>query len=766
MSKECQFEIRIIRVLWVKREILKKIETADEPVNVYDEEGGTFSADILAYPELGPYRQGQIGINVTDSSVTPKLVQADGTITEFSPLKASDGRTWWVEMGKWKKIQGGSGYYDAPLCRHAGHASLTIGDFSVSLRISPPGFTEDEFEILLDEFRNGLWQLVLDSDSPVTATDLQQSTIGAGRDFIEAVRDHLRNVRNALEQPHCELRERQEQQLPSRVRPTTKTFQEIATKGNPRYLTGRGHSPSYNTPENQQLATMTYRLLRAMQALHRAALGVSDDFDRRAESSILRQKNLLESEGYIKIDPHRLQREINELVSQQRALNEAAKTLSLDGASVEGDSVLQIRVTSEINVELQETGFWSKVQEVNGKKRNFKVRFVFKDIPPDTLRNIFIKGMAYTVKGRFNHIYSHKETIQGKEKVKWYKYELSGIVSIAQVDVEQRLSYLKNGQNSLSNSNFIRKATTQEREETRRDCKAESERENRFVLARNLWKKTAVDLEPLIVDAKKLLNKIDSFGISYRLNLTMSGSMTYVHNPHYRGSLAAYRRAMDAACLDTSKLDQLFRLDEVGILDLPMVYERWCLLRIIRTLTEQFRFLPELSYRDNLFHRLTTEWKSKSSLTIRFSRAKAKREIILQYQPIIRREGRTDRTPDFILTVRSTGQSNSLNDEKYYSKLVIDAKCKRFAPVVPAKEGARLSDELQELIVNRGYDEDGENRVFVIHPGWNSKSSEDWKEFCQYGGGFFISDAESRPDWDKGYPDHTRGAVLLRPGIE
>ena len=658
MSKERQFEIRIIRVLWGKKGILKEIETADEPIEVHETGGRNFSVEVLAYPELGPNRQGQIGICTTDSSANPQLIHADGTSVQFVPLEAADGKIWWVEMGKWHKIDGGTGYFDAPLCRHAGQASLKIGQISVSLNIAPPGFTEDEFEILLDEFRNGLWQLVLDSNSPVTATG-SQAGVGANEAFIKAVSEHLRNVHNALEQPHCELKELQEQQLLNRVRPTTKTFQEIATKGSPRYVTGRGHSPSYNTPENQQLATMTNRLLRAMQALHRAAIGVAGDFSKRAEASILRQKQLKETEDYVKIDPDRLQREINELIAQQQALNEAAETLYLNEVPCANDTVLQLRVTSEINVECEEVGFWANVQEVNGKRKQFNVRFICSKSPLDTLQNIFMKGMVYKVSGHFNHIYTHKEVIeeyitccdenmerqqfgrasQPKEKIKWYKYELIGILTISQVSVEQRLTYLKNGQNSLKGSNFKRKATKLEKEEIRRDQSAERKREKRFAIAGNLWRKTAVDLEPIIGDAQKLLKRMVSLGISYKLNLRLSGSMTYVHNPHYRGSLAAYRRAMDAASLDTAKLDQLFRLEEVGILDLPMVYERWCLLRIIRTITEQFRFLPEPSYRNELFQRLATEWKSKSPLTIRFSNVNAKREIILQYQPRIPKEG-------------------------------------------------------------------------------------------------------------------------------
>lgn len=751
-----QFEIRIIRAHWVKKEVLLKVETADEPIHLQDEGDGNFSADILAYPELGPHRFGQVGVCVSDPSVTPTLIQADENAIKLSPLRASDGRIWWVEMGKWKKIPNGTGYYDAPLCRHAGQAHLQVGQSSVSLKISPPGFTEDEFEILLDEFRNGLWQLVLDTNSPVTAIDYN-STAGVSEAFLDAVRDHLLNVHNALDQPHSELRERQEQQLLTRVRPITKTFQELATRGNPRYITGRGHAPSYNTPENQQLATMTHRLLRAMQALHRAARGAAGDFEKRAEDSKTRLHNLENSKGYIKVDSRRLQQEIDEVISKQQILNQKITLLYLEKPLGKNVHKLQIYVDSEIEEKYSEIGFWSNLQAVDEKKKNLRVKFVFGDHDSDLLSNIFIKGMEYVIHGHFEHIPVPGQTT-------WFKYKVLGILSMVPVTLEKQLRYLQKGQSYLRTTNFSRKANHQEVREQNRDCKAESEREKRFNIAKNLWAKTAYALEPLIMQSAKMIERMSSLGISHRLNLTLSGSMAYVQNPNYRGSLSAYRRAMEAASLDTSKLDQLFHLDEVGILDLPMVYERWCLLKIIRTLIEQFRLTPEPAYRDNLFQTLTSDWSGKSTLTIRFQREEIGREVLLEYQPIIRRKGRKDRTPDYTLTVGALGSQQSLFEEDYYSKLVLDAKCKRFVPITSEKVGAKLSDELDELITKRGYDEEKKNRVFVIHPGWDSTSSEEWREYSHYGGGHFTTDSKTRPDWDKGNPDHSHGAVLLRPG--
>ncbi len=98
-------------------------------------------------------------------------------------------------------------------------------------------------------------------------------------------------------------------------------------------------------------------------------------------------------------------------------------------------------------------------------------------------------------------------------------------------------------------------------------------------------------------------------------------------------------------------------------------------------------------------------------------------------------------------------------------KLIFDAKCKQFIPIGSRNAGFDLADELQELIVNRGYDEGGQNRVFVLHPGPETESANDWRRFCRYGGGHFTPDPATRPQWDEGPPDHRHGALLLRPRV-
>ena len=635
------------------------------------------------------------------------------------------------------------------------------------LWIAAPGFTETEFETLLDEFRNGLWQLILDPRSPATATDCRPEG-GLSEEFLEAVRNHIRHANRALDQPHRELRERQEQQLLARVRPTTKTFQELAFRGSPRHITGRGHAPTFNTLENRQLLAMTSRLFRSLQALYKAAQGAADDFKKRADDAKGRADYLKLIEGRTKVDPEQLQREIAE--QQERLSNiRVAKSRIINDQQPEFTdirSTFEIKVISDVEQDRDGgVGFWAILISVEGKPRSKpeNIRFIFNQ-ERGTLVLVLVKNETYAVQATLKQL---ADAVRYSDGVRWKKRQivkLFQLTSSLELKIANIITFLKREQAALKNNDFWRKLNKKEKAEQYRDWEAEMLQQLRFLEGQNRWNKKSKELEPLIMQAAQLIDRAKVLGISQSLRLTFSGSMTYVQNPNYRGTLAAYRRAMDAANLDTTKLDQLFRLDEVGILDLPMVYERWCLLKIIRVLREQFKLIPEPNFRDNLLERLASEWRSKATLAIRFEGLQIQRDVLLEYQPKFRLQGQPDRIPDFVLTVKSTVNSKSLHDVKYYPKMVLDAKCKRFAPIFSVEDGATLSDELQELIAKRGYDEGARNRVFVIHPGWNTESTKDWKRFCHYGGSHFTAVPQTRPKWDQGNPGHRHGAVLLRPG--
>jgi len=776
MAVNAPFEVRIVRVRWVSRDTPLDLEAALAPIALMEDGQGGFVGDVSAYPEVGPQRQGQIAVFAPVLGSPPTLVYAGGASSDLSPVHADDGRIWWIEKGKWKKAQGG-GYHDASLCRHAGDARIEVGQASVRLRIAAPGFSTAEFDTLLEEFRNGLWRLVLEAGSPATATDWR-GDVGISDTFLDAVRDHIRHANQALAQPHRELRERQERQPLVRVRPTTRTFQELALRGLPRLITGRGHAPSFDTPENRQLLAMSSRLLRSLRGLCRAAQGASRDFQQRALEVGARADWLGRNAGWTQVDPARLERELDECLARQRRIRRAASDLLTRQPLETKRSMLRCRLTSPVNEWNigntfygnggREVGCWAALLMVDGRRHKpERIRLVFNH-PQDALAEVFIKGETYTVRA----VVEQMEDVCPREGRRSKRLRLTDLADVRCASLDDVITRLQTEQRSLKRHQYLRKLGRREKAEQRRDREAEARRAERFRSNGEFWDARGMALQPLMVQLDALIARAGSLGISWRPMLTLSGSMTYVQNPNYRGALTAYRRALEAADVDGSTLDQLLRLDDVGILDLPMVYERWCLLMIIRVLREHFGLVPERGYRGNLFARIAMEWRAHAALAIRFEGKAIQRDLLLEYQPRLEYPNGRHRTPDFALTIiprddeGSSQEASGFGRALGYAKLVLDAKCKRFDPVLSDEGGAGLADELQELIAIRQYDQRDRNRVFVLHPGRDSDSTRDWRRYCHYGAWYFRPelDPSARPDWDRENPDHRHGAVLLRPG--
>ncbi len=752
------FELRIVRVTWEKKDTPSRIELAHSPIQLFDEGHGVYTGETFAYPEVSPSRVGQLGVTV-DTEDTPLLILADGTSWPLSPVRGDESRVWWIEKGTWNRHD----QSHAPLTRnHVGVARLRIGSYEVSLQISLPGFSPDEFETLVDQFRAGLWQLILDRKSPTTVT-AHRPAGGVNQDYLAAVRDHIRYVRRALNRPHSELREHLEAQPLERVRPTNRTFQELALRGSPRRVTGRGHAPSFDTPENRQLLGMTSRLDLSLQALQRAAESRALEFHQRADETRRRAMML---DGGAQVSPERLHQEIEELKEHLSTLEQRRAQL-LNDSNVPGDLMtLRIKVTSRPKTKAQGkiACFFDWLDEADHPLPSDKnQRLVFR-ADCDAVETVFRKGESYTASGRFNVDWS--DANDAHPCVTYEVLQLSALESGWEMKVKNKLQRLACEQTAMEQPGYRRRINPKQRQNQERDQQSELRRAQHDRAQSDHWTKTAAALKDLGEQLAPVLRRARDLGIASTLSLIPTGSMTYVQDPDYRGALAAFRRALEAANLDLSMLDLLFREDRVGILDLPSVYERWCLLKIVRVLTEEFPLVPEQRYQSDLLTALVGQWTQDKTLSIRFHDVTANRTLLLEYEPRLLMNGEP-RTPDFVITLidpRLTEATNMATcGPAGRPKLVMDAKFNRFVPIGSAEPGPTVDEKLADLL-EKGYDEQGRNRVFVLHPGRDQNSVQEWQGYCRYGGGHFTPVPATRPEWDQEHPDHRLGAVLLRPG--
>src|SRR5690606_32206104 len=68
-------------------------------------------------------------------------------------------------------------------------------------------------------------------------------------------------------------------------------------------------------------------------------------------------------------------------------------------------------------------------------------------------------------------------------------------------------------------------------------------------------------------------------------------SMTFVQNPNYQGVHNNYKVLRDITNLDDDLLFSLEQIDRIGLVNMPLLYERWVLIQLLLVLKESFRFI-------------------------------------------------------------------------------------------------------------------------------------------------------------------------------
>jgi hypothetical protein len=62
----------------------------------------------------------------------------------------------------------------------------------------------------------------------------------------------------------------------------------------------------------------------------------------------------------------------------------------------------------------------------------------------------------------------------------------------------------------------------------------------------------------------------------------------------------------------------LEEIDAIGLVNMPLLYERWCLLQIMKVLIESFRFIPQANWKYQVVDAIKGRKKiSRYSSTIR-----------------------------------------------------------------------------------------------------------------------------------------------------
>ena len=744
-----KFEIKYIDVQWHDQNtVLKVVESyLSLPID-YDEELKCFSCTATLYPKAEGVRLGQLAFRYLDKCKTPPYFEkADGAQIQLKEIKDKDsGKTWWIEAVSWNSH---SKQWARTLHRTAGTVKVSIGRHSCTIHIGSSEFTAEQLNRYLTDFKSDLWEIILDEQSYVTAKAKKVKEGGVDEATLKLVSNILSHAQNIVKKPKSELREIQALKPNKFVKPVNRTFMELATKGYSKELTSRSTTASFNVPENRYVLYVLQRLYSILKQL----VTISQNKVNRFEGVMVKLTE--------RLDGFSSEKTINKDLVRKH-LEQLKKTYDLDYLNAQ----LQDKLSSSIQLNtypLKHLNSWLiKVGEVSKYYANtyfFSIRVnsnfmwyssegstqqVFIKFVDSSHAELFQKGIEYEI---------HTDMCKGSHQGNKCFYTLNSLSSVKAVGGEELSKRRKKFSEELDKAlkldkqDWVKKLTPREL--------AEQEREKRSVQTQLTYcqkNKAKVErvyeqLSPKLAKFKAAIRTFEKMGV--KASPTFPNSMTFVQNPDYQAMHSGYKKIRKITNLtDEDLLLSLEKVEDIGLVNMPLLYERWCLLQIIKVLVQNYHYHPDDDWKRILLNIVLSH---KHSKPLNFNNEQLKRKVQLRYEPLLD----NGRTPDFVIDVECETKDGTTKNKR----LVMDAKF--YSNDIVNKSGG-ISGIVHNLYHKKDYSEGGANTVFILHPARGAidtiVSPQEWGE-VSYLGELSMFDWDNRPR----YMHHQYGAVCANP---
>lgn len=717
-------EIRYLDIQWSDPETVAKLEISRETLDCKESAKGWY-VETTTFPGIF----NTIGIRVTDTELkhTPFIELADGTCDELIQVKVPGQKdVWWIHSNGWSSNHK---RHLSELYRTAGSAEVVVQKRRLTLRNHTFNFTVQELEHYLADFKNNLWMLILDSASVTRASVRKAGPSILSETLLELLYEVIRRSENLVQKPNVFLSETQER-LPLRsVKPIAKTFREFAVNPHARTLTSRSYKESYDTPENRYVHHCIDRVRYLLKSLLRTVAAQHVSFKQRSEQEKCWIDQLKGTESR-KVDPRVYDSEIATLKSQLSELERELLRLVTNNKSQTGYVGGQY---GEYSIVLGGEYQGSKTNAFFGNRLNGKdfnqtyETFLVVVLPEEAVLPERLRRSGCEIRISGNTSKSKLWTSTGKE---YYQLEFKDIESVSLVShpLLSQIKRLLDGRAELEQNCWRVPLSPAELRERDLDIRAA---ENKLAIYQEGIQSLKIFSEHL-PNLKSRADTLSAFFKKYRVKIASRcpNSMVFVQNPTYAGVKANFRKLMAESNLNESLLDSLMVIDEIGLVNVANLYERWCFLQVIKVLTETYGFCASEGWQNKLVNLVLD---NRYDVKIDFLAPDKQQHITLTYEMTLP----NGRRPDFVLDLIS---KKYYQDQKtlawmwndyQHSRLVMDAK---FRGDVNEKHINKLVGELYR---DKDYGQGETNKVFILHPTpgviQDLTSPLAWGEYCDYG---------------------------------
>lgn len=349
---------------------------------------------------------------------------------------------------------------------------------------------------------------------------------------------------------------------------------------------------------------------------------------------------------------------------------------------------------------------------------------------PEELAKLMVAAQSlcstYTLTGR--------PSITRKTNAKGKTYRHVNFLGVLAVDPDRHAMEAKRRTRSrLERNGWQHELSRAERAELQRESHTAASRAETYKRLAGEAMKTASELASSQAALRQLDAHWHSLGVQPQSTFPMG--MRYVLSPDYAAVLKAYTRVRELAeraGIGGESLDELHR---ISVLHASAVYERWCLVKIISVLIEDFDFEPNPGWQEIVIRAVTGR---PDSVSLLFNRKDIGISAILEIQPVLA----NGRRPDFRLRFNTA-------DSGDVGAIVMDAKFRT------RWQRGELADLLVELVDGKGYG-GKRDRVFILQPQAYAVSEPSsplaWGRHCDYG--------------QKSPTNHRTGSIQLAAGAQ
>ncbi|EMV1351500.1 EstP, partial [Escherichia coli O15:H6] len=595
---ETPFVIKFIETKWHDKQTLVSVSESEYSLKLEQTGNNAFSAHTTIYPKVDELRFAQLAIKTKQGDQSPPyIVMPNGDRKQLESITdPASNAVWWVEPAHWDAKQR---VWRSEARRTAGQITFVIGNSTLKLDIDISEQTKSDLSRYLSDFKADLWELILDENSHITGDAKNSQVAAIDQEALSLVASILSNAQTILKKPKVELKEIQALKPAKEVRPVPRTFMEICTKGSRKHLTSRASEPSYNVPENQYVLYVVLSTLSIVKQLVKVAeskksrfSGAIEKLNERLDS--LKDYRIINRDLVVK-DLERLKKRFDtevinaELASQLGEIN-ANKYFSQNHAA---KGYLRLEKTTG-----SENEWWAKI----------------KPSQHDDWQQFELDGYTIFSSGEYYaslfQPYSDYDMVaimpppsrRGTASILYPEY-ISKLTILADsrslLRDKEKFSKLREQGIALNENGWKTKLTPEELSEQEKERETIRKRLSYF----------ASEHEKVGIVHQVLAPKIKPFQqvekewrqCKVKSKSTFPNSMTFVQNPAYQAVHSGFKKLKEQIGLaDEDILLSLEKIEAIGLVNMPLIYERWCLLQIIKVLTQAFRYLPEDNWKRKL----------------------------------------------------------------------------------------------------------------------------------------------------------------------